>query len=120
MHKRAQLGHWGESVAVRYLRRKGFVLLQRNVYTRFGEIDLVMLDGKELVFVEVKTRRSNRFGTGAEAITHNKLLRLERSIDTYLSTWSFPVSYRLDVLAIAKEQNTVVIEYIRNASLGEM
>lgn len=117
MHQRGKLGHWGESVAVRYLRRKGFVLLQRNVHTRYGELDLIMLDGKELVFVEVKTRQSDRFGTGAEAITQKKLLRIERSIATYLSTWSIPVSYRLDVIAVTKERNTVVIEHVRNASL---
>ena len=76
-----------------------------------------MLDGKELVFVEVKTRRSNRFGTGTEAITQKKFQRIERSIAVYLSTWSVPISYRLDVIAIAKKRDMVVIEHVRNASL---
>lgn len=73
------LGRRGEALAARYLlRTHGLVELTRNWRCPEGELDLVLTDGAELVFCEVKTRTSVRFGTPAEAVTDEKAHRIRR------------------------------------------
>lgn len=71
-----QLGQAGEAFACAYLENKGWSILARNWRCREGEIDIVALDGRCVVIVEVKTRRSTRFGRPIEAVTDVKLRRL--------------------------------------------
>ena len=66
------IGNGGELDAVSFLRRRGFAILDRNYIFNHGEIDVVAKDGDVLVFVEVKTRRSTRFGLPEEAVTPAK------------------------------------------------
>lgn len=77
--------HWAEEVARGYLQARGFQLLAENYTARGGEIDLVMRDGQELVFVEVRQRRSSRFGAAAETIDARKLARMRRAAREYLA-----------------------------------
>ena len=72
-------GGWAEEAALRYLLAKGYRLVARNRRTPFGEIDLWMEEGGTPVFVEVKQRRSGRFGDPLEAITPAKLARIQKS-----------------------------------------
>lgn len=72
------LGRAGEERAAQYLRSRGYTVLDRNWRIREGEIDLVAAVGGELVVVEVKTRRSERFGHPLEAVDRRKLSRLWR------------------------------------------
>jgi len=72
------LGRLGEENAVGHLKRLGYRIIGRNVRTRFGEIDVVCRDRGHIVFVEVKTRSSDTFGTAAEAVTPEKSARLKR------------------------------------------
>jgi putative endonuclease len=73
---RKRLGASGEDAAARFYRRHGYEILVRNWRVKEGEIDLICRRGGEVVFVEVKTRSSLRFGTGAEAVTPAKQRRL--------------------------------------------
>ncbi|MEO0080614.1 MAG: YraN family protein, partial [candidate division WOR-3 bacterium] len=79
-----ELGRVGEDWARHYLEKKGYRLLDSNVRSRLGEIDLVCQDRTTIVFVEVKTRRSNRFGLPAEAVGPKKQMRLRRLAEEYL------------------------------------
>ena len=98
---RAELGHWGENLAARELRRRGYELLDRNVRVARGEIDLVARDAGTLVFVEVKTRRSGPFGLAREAVTSTKAVRLTRLGLEYLARHGLQdVDWRIDVVAI--------------------
>lgn len=72
------LGRYGEDLAARHLTAAGLVLLDRNWRCELGEIDLVLRDGRVLVFCEVKTRSSHAFGSPFEAVTAVKLQRLRR------------------------------------------
>ena len=63
------IGNRGEEIAVSFLEQQGMVVLERNFTYHHGEIDIVARDGSELVFVEVKVRRSTRFGLPEEAVT---------------------------------------------------
>ena len=77
--------HWAEEVARRHLEGLGWRTLAQNYRLRGGELDLVMLDGAVIVVVEVRQRRSTRFGTPAETIDRRKLARLRRTAHHYLT-----------------------------------
>lgn len=103
--KAAELGRIGEEVAAIYLTKcLGWSVIDRNVRTRWGEIDLVAMDGCTYVFVEVKIRRPSMFGTALDAITDGKIARLMQQIEYYLQRnhlISDEISVRLDAIAIA-------------------
>ena len=63
---------------------QGLELLQRNFYSRFGEIDLVMKDENTIVFIEVKYRKNHHHGSGAEAVTFHKQNKISRTAAWYL------------------------------------
>jgi putative endonuclease len=83
---RRQLGRTGEDLALAHLERRGFELVVRNHRTRWGEIDLVVHDGKALVFVEVKTRRASSSGRGPwEALHERKRTQVRRMAAAFLA-----------------------------------
>ena len=98
-----QSGRSAEDRALAYLRAQGLVLLKRNFRSRRGEIDLVMRDGATLVFVEVRQRRSARFGGAAASINAIKRARLWRSAEVYLLRFKHPPPCRFDAVCIDGE-----------------
>jgi putative endonuclease len=83
------------------VRDAGWQVLDRNWRCQDGELDLVALDGTELVAIEVKTRRSTRFGQPAEAVTPRKLARVRRLTAQWLTAHDVhPESVRIDVMAV--------------------
>jgi putative endonuclease len=78
------LGYLGERAAEKYLRRKGYDIVARGMRWRGGELDLVAVDEKTVVFVEVKTRRSGQLGSPAEAVDVRKQRRITRAALYYL------------------------------------
>lgn len=94
---RKKLGEWGEQLACEEYLKRGYVLVARNIYNhkgkQMGEIDLIMRTETELVFVEVKTRQGNKYGTGAEAITKAKQRKLIKILNWFTRT--FPVYKKL-------------------------
>ncbi len=112
------LGDQGERSAARYLRRQGFKILARQYRTHWGEIDLVCLDGDRIVFVEVKTRRSNAAGHPFEAVDQEKQKKLTRMALAYLKRHNWlERSARFDVVSIiwADGQKHPEIEHFRDA-----
>ncbi len=98
------LGDAGERLAARYLRRQGFKILARRYRTPLGEIDLVALDGTCIVFVEVKTRRSDAAGAPYEAVDRNKQMQLTRLALAFLKRYRLlEQSARFDVVSIVWE-----------------
>jgi putative endonuclease len=94
-------GKRGEALACRELARRGYAILARRYRTRFGEIDIVCDDGGTVVFVEVKARRSARWGSAAEAISGRKRRRIAAMALDYLA-WTGRLNQRtrFDVVAI--------------------
>lgn len=96
-----EVGLCGEDIAVRYLEAQGFSVVSRNFRSRFGEIDVIAKDGDTIVFIEVKTRRSRRFGKAIEQITKAKQRKVMKAASEYLlRTGALENDVRFDVLAI--------------------
>ena len=96
-----KLGRWGETLAEKFLINKGIKVIDRNVYTPFGEIDLVAMDGDEVIMVEVKTRSNVRFGYPEEAVDEKKLEHIFLSAEKYFHDHeNISGKWRVDVIAI--------------------
>jgi putative endonuclease len=111
------VGAYGERVAVRYLTGQGMVLLDRNWRCRSGELDAVLRDGEALVFVEVKTRRSKRFGTPAEALVPAKVVRLRQAAAQWLAQAGVRAKeVRFDVVSVwPQAAGPASVEHLRGA-----
>lgn len=96
-----ELGRVGEQLAARHLRRKGLKIVRRSVRDRLGEIDLIALDGRRVVFVEVKTRATKRHGSAVEAVDRIKQQRLHRAANFFLKRHHlWDASTRFDIVAV--------------------
>lgn len=116
-NKRSLLGQKGEDIAVDYLNRIGYSIIHRNFRLKTGEIDIIALDGKTTVFIEVKTRSSNTFGSPSSAVTPRKQIQISRVALEYLSRENLMDSAaRFDVISVMIESNNEPsIELIQNA-----
>jgi putative endonuclease len=82
---RQVLGKEGEKAAERYLRKKGYRVVERNYRCSAGEVDLIVLDRRVVVFVEVKTRTDHRFGTPLEAVEFRKQQKMIQAAQFFLN-----------------------------------
>lgn len=96
-----KLGAWGELCAENFLLAKGYQLLGKNVRTEYGELDLIMRDNGEIVFVEVKTRSNRKYGLPEEALTYQKKRHLINAAEAFLQEHpEFGETWRIDVVAV--------------------
>jgi putative endonuclease len=112
------LGERGEDAAARYLKRLGYRILARGVDAGLGEIDIIAVDGRTIVFVEVKTRRSTDAGHPSEAIDPHKQRRISQAALVWLkSKGLLNEAARFDVVAIIWPENArrPTIEHFKNA-----
>ena len=115
--QRRAVGAYGERLAERHLCEQGLVVLARNWRCAEGEVDLILRDGPDVVFCEVKTRRGDRFGTPAEAIGPAKVRRLRRLAVRWLEQSPVrPREVRFDVVAVLPQpRGATVVEHVRAA-----
>ena len=105
------LGRIGETEAAEYLESLGYKILERNYKNKIGEIDIIARDGDTLVFVEVKTRSSNGFGYGREAVDFKKQNKIRMTATVYLKYKRLLDSkVRFDVIEINQK-----LEHYKNA-----
>jgi putative endonuclease len=110
------VGKAGEEAALQYLCRHGYRIVERNYRCRFGEIDLIARDGSMLVFVEVKTRRTQMYGPAAAAVTHGKQQHLIKASQAYLMQRKMADELcRFDVVTVAIDVQPPHIELIKDA-----
>ncbi len=113
---RRSLGKAGEDAAWQYLRRAGYVLLEQNLRTRFGEIDLVVAEGDVIVFVEVRSRSGARFGSAFESVDRRKQARIARVAEAYLASRRLEDRRaRFDVVAIEWQDGRPTVDHLENA-----
>jgi putative endonuclease len=118
MRAKDGVGRYGERVAERALAEQGLVILDRNWRGPSGELDIVALDGDEVVVVEVKTRSGAAFGHPAEAVTRAKLARLRRLAAEWLSAHEVRAAgVRIDVVAVVRARaGAARVEHLRGVA----
>lgn len=111
------VGERGESIAAAYLRGQKFVIVERNFRCKAGEVDIIARDGKTLVFVEVKARRTLSFGPPQASVTPFKQRQISKAALIWLAKNRLhEASARFDVIAILlREHEVPEIEHIRDA-----
>lgn len=112
------IGILGEDIAVNYLKKKGYKIIERNFRKKYEEIDIIATFGSTLVFIEVKTRTSDSFGTPFEGISSFKLHHLVQLAQFYKQTHrNLPDDLRIDAIGIIVNGNEVkAIEHVENIS----
>lgn len=114
MKARQRVGRWGEQAAAEYLERRGYVVLARNFRAGRGEVDIVAREGNALVFVEVKTRRSNHHGYPEYAVSPRKRMHLLSAAERYLHEHPEFSTWRVDVIAVEGETGMPKITHFEN------
>ncbi len=109
------LGLKGEQAAKRFLKKKGYKILDANYQCRFGELDLIAKDKECLVFCEVKTRSAGALAAPQESVTPSKQRKMIKTALFYLQQTQFDGPSRFDVIAIKKDEKGVLqIEHLEN------
>jgi len=115
--QKKELGKRGEDIAIKFLKEKGYRIIERNYRCPMGEVDVVAEDKETLVFVEVKTRTSTNFGLPEEAVSYRKKQHLSRIASFYLLYHKIKeANCRFDVVSILTESDKIKdIHLIKNA-----
>lgn len=106
-----------ENIVCNYLKKQGLRLLKQNYQGRFGEIDLIMNENDCIVFIEVRYRKINKYGSGAETITTYKQQRIIKTAYQYLKQYQLfeKQPCRFDVVSVSENQQKPDINWIKNA-----
>lgn len=105
---RVALGRWGEQRVADHYQKHGYQVIDRNWKIKGGELDLVLTRGHEIVFCEVKTRSTARFGSAAEAVGYRKQQILRRTAASWLDCHSNRGRVRFDVASVVEGHITVI------------
>jgi putative endonuclease len=115
-NKPQQFGEKGETLAAWYLKKNGYKIIEQNYRNQLGEIDIIARDRKTIVFVEVKSRRSIRYGSPKWALTPKKQRKISMVALYYLKTTrQTNVKARFDVVSIYSNRDEPQIEIVKNA-----
>jgi putative endonuclease len=114
-----KIGEKGEKLAVKFLKKKKYKIMDRNFHAgRYGELDIVAKDKDELVFVEVKTKTDEQFGSPEEEFTYQKKRKMYRAIQNYLfKKYLTDKEWRADLIAIEITNNKPEIRHYENVGL---
>lgn len=110
-----ELGKMGEQMAVMYLTDKGYTIIEHNYRQGHLEIDLIALDGDELVIVEVKSRAYDTILQPEDAVDHKKRLALIRLANEYVKTHNRKENVRFDIISIVSKEGGADIKHLKNA-----
>ena len=109
-------GKAGEIAAVKFLKKTGYKILEKNFRKTYGEIDIIASKGENIAFVEVKTRKSDRYGTPAEFVTKEKQQKIIKCAYTYIQEQDLDAEFTFDVIEVYMENKKVKnINHIKNA-----
>ncbi len=109
------IGDKGEDIAENYLKKKGYKIIERNFKTRSLEIDIIAEKENILVFVEVRSKTKNNFGTPEETIDFKKLRKLKSNAEKYINYKKYNGVCRIDAICIIfKNKNKVKLNHYKN------
>ena len=114
--KNRELGNQGEQIAIDYLKEHGYLILDKNFQKQVGEIDIIALDTRydEYVFVEVKTRYSDKFGYPEDSVSKKKLQKIISTANLWIGLQEKERAWRVDIIAIEIIGGKINIEHIEN------
>lgn len=116
MAEHNELGRWGEEIAASFLSDKGYFIVERDWHHGHRDIDIIAMDGDDIVFVEVKTRSSNAFMAPQQAVDMRKMRSIAMSANSYVRRNGITNPIRYDVVAIVGTPETGArIEHLVNA-----
>lgn len=114
MYERHIIGKKGEEVAEQYLKQEGYKILERNLRSRTGEIDIIALDKDYIVFIEIKTRTSTEYGLPSEAVTERKIKHIYRTAQWFLYSRNLEKeNVRIDVIEVYNKGNKYLINHLK-------
>jgi len=112
-----ELGNQGEQLAVDFLQKNNYNILERNWRFKKAEIDIIAIKNDVLAVIEVKTRSSNYFGNPQDFVNQKKIQLLVEAINEYVISKQLDVEVRFDIIAILKNKDTFNIEHLEDAFL---
>ena len=116
LNRRQKFGEESESIAVSYLKKQGYKIIEQNYRTKLGEIDIIAKEKDTIVFIEVKSRKSKNFGSPKWAVTPKKQRKISMVALWYLkTTMQSNVKARFDVVSIISSHDKPSIEIVKNA-----
>ena len=115
MAEHNELGKFGEELAVEFLQKNGYDILETNWTFQKAEIDIIAQKGNILAVVEVKTRSSIEFGLPQDFVKPKKIQLLVKAVNEYVISNDLDVEVRFDIIAVYKEDKTYKIEHIDDA-----
>ncbi len=109
-------GAAGENAAVKYLKKNGYKILERNYRKTYGEIDIIAKYGENIAFVEVKTRKSDSYGSPAEFVTVKKQKKIIKAAYSYIQQYNLDAEFTFDIIEVHIDGLKVKsINHIKNA-----
>lgn len=117
MAQHNELGKKGEQLAIQYLLKNGYTILEKNYRYQKAEVDIIAQKDNTLATIEVKTRSSNYFGNPEEFVNSKKIKLLVKAMDFYVVEHDLDVEVRFDIIAILQIENKHKIEHIEDAFL---
>lgn len=118
MNYKQLLGRWGEKCAMEFVQEQGLTILETNARTPYGELDIVAMESDQIVFIEVKTRSSDKLGKPEDAVQSRKIEHLLHAAEAYMQEHeNLSDNWRIDVIAIVGGMNVRKneIEWFKNA-----
>jgi len=115
-----ELGKKGEELAVEFLQKKGYEIVETNWRFGHNELDLIARDGEVLVVAEVKTRQSNLFGEPYEAVTREKQRAIVRSANAWVRFHRWKGETRFDIISIVLNDRECTIDHLPDAFMARI
>ncbi|MEL0455428.1 YraN family protein [Flavobacteriaceae bacterium SZ-1-7] len=115
MAQHNQLGKKGEQLAVDFLLKNGYDIIERNYRFDKAEVDIIAHKEEVLAVIEVKTRSTADFGNPQDFVKPKQIQRLVKAVDEYVTVNGLDVEVRFDIIAIVKEDKQFIIEHLENA-----
>lgn len=113
------LGKKGEEAALQHLQAKGHIILQRNFRYGRAEVDIVSQEGNIIVFTEVKTRSSSRFGYPEEFVDRQKVRLMKEAAEEFIYRQHHQGEVRFDIISVTIKNDTVQVHHIEDAFFHE-
>jgi putative endonuclease len=117
MAEHNELGKLGEELAVTFLQKSSYEILETNWTFQKAEIDIIAKKENTLAIIEVKTRSTTDFGLPQDFVKPKKIQLLIKAVNEYVTSNDLDVSVRFDIIAIYKEDNSFIIEHLEDAFL---